>query len=380
MAEIATIMTVPWATIEAIGAVPVVTIASVAGGSDGGGITPPASGPAYILPTTGALIVGNGMTSGVWGTQGTVVTYDGFFKTVNLTDPTNPSITGQVAFPIAQFPDIAAKFGNIVCVARSNGGGYGGTTYATLVDISNPASPTLRGTCTLGASSSIISTRNGNLTHQGYWVVHDYASNRFKWVNVSNPDAPVVTYDQPTGVQEVNGGGGDCKIEGNYLYHNCGENKTFRIYNITNPAAISNVGTLSYGTTEVYGQLAKIGNYVYVSYGGQLRIIDVSNVAAPAFVGTPLATTDCELMTANGRLFGWSWDRTVRAFNISNPIAPTLEATSTIALAPNTTAFSPIYMLLFPSDWPTTSYLCGQAYTQANAYHGLYRLNFTLNS
>jgi hypothetical protein len=172
-------------------------------------------------------------------------------------------------------------------------------------------------------------------------------------------------------------------IEGVLLYLPCGQQSTFNIYDLSNLAAVTQVGSVSTGTSENYGPPVKIGSYVYISssvWQGpfSMKVIDVSNPASPAVVNSTEMSARY-FKERNGRLFSFDLDTpTVRAYSLADPTAPAVEASSTVAIpAPSTSlALSP---LTSPAATWVGNYLIGMTWGSATQYNGARALNFTAN-
>jgi hypothetical protein len=254
---------------------------------------------------------------------------------------------------------------------RSSSGGYGQATYVFGVDVSNPANPVIRGSLTLQAGTSLISYTS--LIYGGYLLVHDYSDNLIYVIDISNPDAPV-KYSQWGVPNMVNGGPGLMMIDGTFLYLPCGENQTFRIYNLANLAAVTQVGSVSTGG-ETYGTAVKIGSYVYLTPNGSMKVIDVSNPASPAVVGSVAFTG--YLKGRNEKLFSFN-GATISAYSLANPIAPVVEDSSTVPPPAPSTSLN-VNQMSYPAATWVGNYLVGMTHGSASQYNGARALDFTVN-
>lgn len=330
---------------------------------------------AYVLPTTatdvslaaGSVLVDGNRAYLIAGTD---------FNVVDVTDPINPSVLGTVAHGFTDLRvEAQAIHGNIVWCVRSSSGGMGAATHVFGVDVSNPANPVVRGSLTLQAATSLLST--ASLIYSGYWLVHDYSDNLIYIIDISNPDAPSV-YNQWGVPNMVNGGPGRMMVEGTLLYLPCGENRTLRIYNLANLASVSELGSVS-TVNQTYGNAVKIGSYVYVIAGASMRIIDVSNPAAPAAAASVVVNNGTDLRARNGKLFLFEGSTpTVRVYSLANPLAPVVEASSTVTFSGPTAALSITPLTWSSANW-VGNYLVGMTYGSAAAYHGARALDFTVN-
>ncbi len=335
---------------------------------------------AYVLPTT-ATDVSLGANSVLVDGNRAYLIAGTDFKVVDVTDPLNPSVLGTVNHGFTELRvEPQAIHDNIVWCVRSSSGGMGAATHVFGVDVSNPANPVVRGSLTLQAATSLLST--SSLIYSGYWLVHDYSDNLIYVINISNPDAPSV-YSQWGVPNMVSGGPGRMMVDGTLLYLPCGEDETLRIYNLANLASVVQFGSVS-TVAEAYGNAVKIGSYVYViasvwGGGSSMQIIDVSNPAAPVNAGSVVVNNGAVIRARNGKLFLFeATTPTVRVYSLANPLAPAVEASSTVTFSGPTATLSITTLTWSSADW-VGNYLVGMTYGSAAAYHGARALDFTVN-
>lgn len=328
--------------------------------------------PPYVLPDT-IYDVSLGATSALVDGTRAYLTAGTAFNVVDVTDPLHPAVLGTVTHGYTDLRVEAhvVSAGVVWCI-RSSSGGYGAATHVFGVDISDPANPVLRGTLTLQSSSSLLA--QSSLLHAGYWLVHDYSRNLVYVVDIGDPDAPAL-HSSWAVPNMVNGGPGLMTIEGDLLYLPCGENRTFRIYDLTDLGAVVERGVVGLAD-EVYGTAVKIGTLVYVTTRSNLSVIDVADPAAPAVVGTGMATG--YLKARKGRLFSFGWSSTLTAYSLADPIHPVVESSSTVPIPPPSTALA-IGPLAYPAAAWVGDYLMGMTYGSAAAYHGLRALPLIVN-
>ncbi|MDA8413814.1 MAG: choice-of-anchor D domain-containing protein [Desulfobacteraceae bacterium] len=328
----------------------------------------------YALPTT-ATDVSLGANSVLVDGNRAYITEGTVFKVLDVSNPLSPVLLGSVNHGFTDLRvEAHAIFNNIVWCVRSSSGGYGEATYVFGVDVSDPANLVVRGTLTLQTSSSLLA--NVSLIYAGYLIVHDYSRNLIYVISISNPDAPTIYSSWPV-PSMVNSGPGVMMIDGTLLYLNCRENYTFRIYNLADLTAVAQLGFVAL-PEDSSGPAIKIGSYVYISDGSGLRVIDVSNPATPSIAGS-LAVSSGYLKSRHGKLFSFDLSTpTVRAYSLTNPIAPVLEASSTVAVPAPSTSLT-LYPLSFPaSDW-VGNYLIGMTWGSAVQFNGARALNLTVN-
>ena len=156
------------------------------------------------------------------------------------------------------------------------------------------------------------------------------------------------------------------------------------IYDLTNLSAVSLVGSVFTGSEEAWEWPAKIGSYLYMNvstYGSgvvHMKVIDVSNPAAPTIVGTVPSTG--ETIVKNGRLFtlGTSGSNAmISAYSLANPIAPQVEAATIVPPPAPSTSLNPWLMASPQAGW-VGDYLVGLTDGSTN-YSGVRALYFPVN-
>jgi len=297
------------------------------------------------------------------------VTAGTLFEVYDVSNPLAPVKLGSVTHGYTDVRvEAHAIANNIVWCVRSSSGGYGAATYVFGVDVTNPASPVLRGSLTLQTASSLLSS--SSTIYSGYLLVHDYSRNLIYVINISNPSAPTV-FSQWSVPNMVDGGPGFMLIEGATLYLPCGETKTLKIYNLSNLAGVSLVGSVSFPQEEPYGPVVKIGSYLYLNasvYSGPTfieaytEVINVANPASPSVVGT-LAPNGYFKMK-NNKLFSLN-DAKIYSYSLANPAAPVITDSSTVAKPAGTADLYLTGMAMSSATW-VGDYLIG--YTRSDVY------------
>jgi len=328
--------------------------------------------PPYVLPTS-ATDISLGANSVLVDGNKVYIIAGTVFKVIDVSNPLSPSLLGNVTHGYTDLRvEAQAMHNNIVWCVRSSSGGMGLATYVFGVDVSNPANPVIRGSLTLQAGTSLISYTS--LIYGGYLLVHDYSDNLIYVIDISNPDAPA-KYSQWGVPNMVNGGPGLMMIDGTLLYLPCGENRTLRIYNLANLAAVTEVGSVSTGGAEAYGTAVKIGSYVYFTAPPFMKVVDVSNPASPAVVRSVAYTG--YLKGRNGKLFSFN-GATISAYSLANPIVPVVEDSSTVPPPAPSTSLN-VNQMSYPAATWVGNYLVGMTHGSASQYNGARALNFTVN-
>ena len=339
----------------------------------------------YVLPTaaTDIYLGANGLVLN--GSKAYITRpSDTSLKVLDVSNPLSPTVIGSVnhGFSDSQTA-VHAVYNNIAWVARSSCCGYGYATSIFGVDVSNPASPTIRGSLQLQTASSLISWWSNSLVYSGYLLVQDYAQNKVYVIDISNPDAPT-KFGEWSVPWMVDGGDAGMTVDGHYLYMPCRQAFVLNIYDLTNLAAVTLVGSVSTGTEEALEWPAKIGSYLYMNVSTyssgvvHMKIIDVSNPAAPTIVGTVPSTG--ETIAKNGRLFtlGTSGSNaTITAYSLANPILPVVEASSTVPPPAPSTSLN-LWLMASPQTGWVGNYLVGLT-DGSTGYSGVRALYFPVN-
>lgn len=96
-----------------------------------------------------------------------------------------------------------------------------------------------------------------------------------------------------------------------------------RIYNVSNPAAISLVGSFASSTSFTHGPVGLGGNYAYVSDNGGLRILDITNPAAPTEVSYTSTHDETNWLVLSGsRVYLSEGSYGFSVYDVSDPAAP----------------------------------------------------------
>ncbi len=232
-------------------------------------------------------------------------------------------------------PSVAGSYnitGNVsglsVYYATISGTPYAFVGYATgmaIVNVSNPASPTLTGTYTTTAAVNGIYVSGTTA-----YLATAITTSQFIIVNVSNPASPVIDGSLRVGGAKA---ANNVTVNGTtaYIVSNTatGTNKDFNIINVSNPAAPSVTGGLKIGANNT--GVVVSGNYAYISTSTSTKQLNVVNIATPTNptssttvnlgangTGIVLSGSDIYISTDNNAATG-----ELRIYSISTPGSPT---------------------------------------------------------
>jgi len=203
----------------------------------------------------------------ILGNYANTAGYDFDSQLLSVIDISNPTSPTQVGFLSVSGNPIAITSSNhYVFVVTNKDTYYSDSSYLNIIDISDPTSPTQVG-----------SYYKGGANFRGVAVMGNHAyvvdrSSGFGIIDISNPVAPTeVGFYKTAGAQGVT-------VLGNYMYVT---SRDLKIIDISDPAFPTNMGSYPMSSFNVSG-VTIFGSYAYVAAGGSgLRIIDISNPNSP---------------------------------------------------------------------------------------------------
>jgi len=238
---------------------------------------------------------------------------------LDISDPAAPARIGWCETGNALGVAVAGSLGDLYAYVTH------GVAGLRVVDVSDSAAPAEVGFYdTPGeAGAVVVAGGPGDL----YAYVAD-GSAGLRVVDVSDPAAPteVGSYDTPGKAADVavaSGPGGTLAYVADLDVS--GVNNGLRIIDVSDPAAPTQVGSYSAGGGCWTWGVAVVGNYAYIAnFGCGLRIVDVSDPTAPAEVGVwygadPISVTVAGKYAYVGAVSGYG----LRVLNVSDPAAPT---------------------------------------------------------
>jgi hypothetical protein len=265
---------------------------------------------------------------------------------------TNVTISGSDAFVTSKNQNGTCTPGPIPsCSTGSNDNGNGNSL--TIVDISNPASPSVVGTLhdtsnLFGAYAVAVSGNFAYVASQGLLNgqpnTPDTSTGSFSIIDLTNPASPTIAGS----ILNSSLSGADANalehatsvaISGNFAYVTSYYGSRLTTINISNPADPSVVASLADQTNLLHpNDVAIQGNYAYVvnqvSGAMELAVVNLSNPAAPTVVA---AIKDDALLAGSYRIringdfayISGNGASTVAAVDISNPSAPRIAGSIT---------------------------------------------------
>jgi hypothetical protein len=227
-----------------------------------------------------------------------------YLTIVNVSNPATPSVVADLALPSSVPSTLQiVKNGNYLYMFPESGD-------MQVVDVSNPAAPALVRSVSMTASGGVIV---GNRL---------YTAERSNGVGVWDVSQP----DNPTRIGSVSLSGNitEVAVSGSTLYALSGFGGTaVHLLSLATPDAPTLQSTFN---TNYVADMVVYGNYLYLSNGfGNTQIVDVSNPASPSVIGIfeigrvrAVDGATARLLTAGG-----SWMRLYSLTTPSNPMLTT---------------------------------------------------------
>lgn len=189
-----------------------------------------------------------------------------------------------------------------------------------VVDISNPASPALKGSFNpgrrpggdpLGVQSVAVSGR--------YVLAGTWYQGQFRSISVASPASPrLVKVINLGGVNSGRFGQTQIAISNNYAY--VAGDSDVKVVNVSNPANPLAAGNLPANpNTQISGWVYASGKYAYA--GGEPKIFDVSNPASPVLKGK-LSPSGGQVVYSSGNYIYYSHSSGLMVLDVSDPGSP----------------------------------------------------------
>lgn len=230
-------------------------------------------------------------------------------------------------------------------------GYYANPNYLRVVDVSDPANPFSAAAFTLaGAHPEAVAVQGSD----AYML--DYGSNRLEVIDVSNPGASAFSGDlnsSPSslpllGSTTTDAGPSGIGLQDHYAYVVNAVGGTVEVIDLADPAHPSVAGRVSLGAAGTSGRsysgIAVQGSFAYVADydANALKVIDVSNPASPSVVASvPAGQGPTAVAVQDHRAFVTNkGSDTLQVFDIGSPAAPTSLGTVPTAAAPGALAVS----------------------------------------
>jgi prepilin-type N-terminal cleavage/methylation domain-containing protein len=202
----------------------------------------------------------------------------------------------------------------------------GGTPDFLIIDVTNPASPSVTGTLSLTGNPNNIYV-SGNYAY----IASDATNEELQIVNISNPASPVVvgTFNATGGAQ-----GFGVWVVGTtaYLTRAASVNDELIIINVSNPASPTLLGSLDLGSGGTGNEIVVLGSQAYIASSSitELFVVNVSNPAAPTLTtafDAPGASAALTIAGFGSTVLLGRGDNNLNVINVSNPATPSMTGT-----------------------------------------------------
>lgn len=277
----------------------------------------------WATPTQEATMDLSGIEDGlkiqVQGDYAYVVRNDGApdFLVIDVSNPASPSLVGSLNLT-GTSTNIAVA-GNFAYISNKHD-----SQELQVIDITTPSSPSVAGTFNAPGTADALGVYAVGTT--AYLVRASSADNEFIIVNATVPASPV-----SIGSLNLGATGYEVYVSGNSAFVASGSNSAeLQVVNITVPAAPALLGTgyNAGGNTDAVS-IAGSGTNVFLAQGSNIHIISVSAPAAPTLLGTFAGAgtvNDIALNLGNSGTYVYfvsaSSNREFELFDISAPASP----------------------------------------------------------
>lgn len=220
---------------------------------------------------------------------------------VDITNPALPTIVGAYAYSSGSAYGVALA-GNYAYIAYGN-------TGLIIVEIANPAAPAFEGRYDTSYAKNVALSGN-------YAYIADDTSGLIT-VDITNPAAPISASSYDTVKANA------VTVSGNYAYI-ADDSNGLVIVDITNPAVSTYAG--KYDTPGNASGITVTGNYAYVADGDKgLAVVNIANPAAPSGTASYTATEGhaYDVVVAGNYAYVAFGRSGLAIVNISNPSSPT---------------------------------------------------------
>jgi Tfp pilus assembly protein PilV len=319
--------------------------------TSGGEVQLANANPVWVSPSLAGSYNITGNVSGlsvyyatISGTPYAFVGYATGMAIVDVSNPASPTLTGT-------FTTTASVNGIYVSGTTAYLATAITTSQLDIVNVSNPAAPSLTGHLSVGGTVAANAVLVNGTTA---YIVSNTATGTngdFNIVNVSNPAAPTLT-----GKLKIGANNTGVVVSGNFAYISTStNNKQLHVVNISNPAAPASSSTINIGA--IGTGIVLSGSDIYISTktnaGGDVRIYSIATAGSPTAVGTYQATGTVNSIFISGNYLQLVTGIATKQFisvDVSNPAAPTLASNFTLSAAANAVFTNGFYAYVGTAD------------------------------
>ena len=250
------------------------------------------------------------------------------FLVVNISNPASPTVVTTIS--VAASPTNVSVSGNYAYVTTSSD-----TAELQIVNITNPAAPTISSSVNMTGTGDAQSVAiSGLIVYVARNQDTTASANEVTTVNVASPTAPTVLGGYNIATINMTG----IYVKGDYAYVSTNSTtQEMLVLNVIVPATVTLAFTYNPSTTVAATTVNGFANTVYLGVGSTIRAIDISNPGAPVAQAT--------VYTAAGQVNKIDFDVTnmyaflgtsgtageFQVVNITNPASITLVKTVDVA-------------------------------------------------
>ncbi|HYF05773.1 MAG TPA: tail fiber domain-containing protein [Patescibacteria group bacterium] len=235
------------------------------------------------------------------------------FNIIDISNPAAPSIVGSMTFGSSDALGRIVVSGKLAFVTATT------SPALHIIDISNPTAPVLK-------SSTSVPSVAFTMAASGKYIYTGNLSSSVQIYDASVPTNPALVYTLPLSTFMSLG----MQIRGKYMYVGERDGVNIRLYDISNPSNPSLVSNYVL-TGSQFSNMTVEDKYVYAivvtaSGGRDLQILDYSNPTSPTLVNTISLNSTANLPVVKGRYLYMTGSSGISVYDLVNPSSPTLSA------------------------------------------------------
>ena len=196
-----------------------------------------------------------------------------------------------------------------------------------IIDVTNPALPVVKSGLANGALGALLSSPWSICVSGNYAYIASKGNNALEIVNITNPVSPAHAGSLVNGGSTLLSAPQSVAVSGNYAYVASTGSNALEIINVTNPASPTHLASLGLPAGFSPNNVKVSGKYAYIlgdGNNGQFQTVDISNPAAPVFVGPVVpAAYVAKAMSVKNNLLGavswWDTSTILADVNVSPP-------------------------------------------------------------
>jgi hypothetical protein len=301
--------------------------------------------PSAAIGTFTAAAGDNPTAVAVEGNYAYLTNYCGIYcygplDVIDVSNPAQPTLVGST-------PSSWGTAGIAIQGSLAYTTGYhANPNYLRVMDISKPTAPFSAAAFTLtGAHPQAVAVQGP------YAYMIDYGSSKLEVIDVSNPAASAFSVADNTspnslpllGSVSTDTGPSSVAVQGQDAYVVNAVSGSLQVIDIANPASPAVIGSANLGSGGTsgtsYSGVALQGSHAYVAdYNtNTLQVIDVSNPASPSLVASVPAGANPDAVYVAGH-YAFVTNKsanTLQVFDVSNPVSPALLGTIPTGSSPD---------------------------------------------